>query len=133
MDGNLVLYGAVSALMPVAPSRATVAGDGHGGSERLMAGGSSRVIARIFSTHNSEYASLTWEWILRADGQVYYRLAQLRGRREHNLWRPVAQVSGAHLHAFIHGTASAEQWLAGLAIDRGHHVGGLPRPRRRRS
>ncbi len=89
-----------------------------------MAAGSSRVIARIFSTYDSEYASLTWEWILRADGQVCYRLAQLGGRREHNLWRPVAQVSGADLYAFIHGTASAEPWLAGLALDRGHHVDG---------
>lgn len=86
--------------------------------------GSSRVIARIFSTQDSEYASLTWEWILRADGQVCYRLTQLRGRRERNPWRPVAQFGGADLYAFIHGTASAEPWLAGLALKRGHHVDG---------
>ena len=89
-----------------------------------MAGGSSRVIARIFSTYTSEYASLTWEWILRADGQVCYRLTELRDRRERNPWRPVTQISGAYLHAFITGTASAEPWLAGLAIQRGHQVDG---------
>jgi len=49
-----------------------------------MAGSSSRVIARIFSTYTSEYASLTWEWILRADGQVCYRLTELRDRRDRN-------------------------------------------------
>lgn len=88
--------------------------------------GSSRVIARIFSSQDSEYASLTWEWVLRADGQVCYRLTRLRGRRERNPWRQVAQFSGADLYAFIHGTASAEPWLAGLALQRGHHVDGYP-------
>jgi hypothetical protein len=89
-----------------------------------MAGGSSRVLARIFSTHDGEYASLTWEWILRADGQVCYRLTRLRGKRERNPWQPVTQISGAHLLAFTHGTASAEPWLADLALKSGHHVEG---------
>jgi hypothetical protein len=89
-----------------------------------MAGGSPRVLARIFSTHNGEYASLTWEWILRADGQVCYRLTRLRGKRERNPWQPVTQVSGAHLLAFTHGTASAEPWLAGVALKFGHQVDG---------
>jgi hypothetical protein len=43
----------------------------------FMAGGSSRVIARIFSTYSTEYASLTWEWAIRADGRVRYRLTEL--------------------------------------------------------
>ncbi len=89
-----------------------------------MPGGSSRVIARIFSTHHNEYASLTWEWIMRADGQVCYRLTQLGDRRERNPWLPVTLLTGAHLYAFIQGTASAEAWLAGEALERGHHVDG---------
>jgi hypothetical protein len=89
-----------------------------------MAGGSSRVLARIFSSQDSEYASMTWEWILRADGQVCRRLTQLRGKRERNPWQPVTQINGASLLAFSHGTASAEPWLAGLALTRGHHVDG---------
>jgi hypothetical protein len=102
-----------------------MAGDrARGEVARLMAGGSSRVLARIFSTHDSEYASLTWEWILRADGQVRYRLTQLRGKRERNPWQPVTQISGRYLLAFTQGTASAEPWLAGLALKSGHHVDG---------
>jgi hypothetical protein len=89
-----------------------------------MARGSSRVIARIFSTYHSGYASLTWEWILRADGQVCYRLSQLRGKRDRNPWRLVTELSGADLHALIHGTASGEARLADLALERGHHVDG---------
>ena len=89
-----------------------------------MAGGSSRVLARIFSTYSNEFASLTWEWIIRADGQVCYRLTELRGRRERNPWRPVTRLSGADLHAWGEGTASGEAWLAGLALQRGHLVDG---------
>jgi hypothetical protein len=89
-----------------------------------MPGGSSRVIARIFSTHSSEYASLTWEWIVRADGQACYRLTELQGRRERNPWRAVTRAGVAELRSFSQDTASAEAWLAGLARERGHHVGG---------
>ena len=52
------------------------------------------MLARIFSTHSNEFASLTWEWIIRADGQVCYRLTELRGRRERNPWRSVTRLSG---------------------------------------
>ena len=89
-----------------------------------MAGGSSRVLARIFSTHSNEFASLTWEWIIRADGQVCYRLTELRGRRERNPWRSVTRLSGVDLRSFSQNAVSAEAWLAGLALERGHHVDG---------
>jgi hypothetical protein len=94
-----------------------------------MVGASSRAVARIFSTYGTEFASLTWEWVIRADGQVCYRLTELRGRRERNPWRSVTQLSGADLRAFGQDTASAEAWLAGLALERGHHVQGYPTDR----
>jgi hypothetical protein len=89
-----------------------------------MAGRSSRVIARIFSTYSTEYAELTWEWIMRADGQACYRLRELRGRREHNPWQPVIRLGGPNLRALAADPASAEAWLAGLAVERGHRVNG---------
>ena len=89
-----------------------------------MAGPSSRVVAGIFSTHDNEYASLTWEWVIRADGQVCYRLTELRGRRERNPWRSVTRVNGADLRAFSLDPADAEAWLASLARERGHYVQG---------
>jgi hypothetical protein len=82
------------------------------------------VVARILSTHDSEFASLTWEWIIRADGQVCYRLTEMRGRRERNPWQSVTRLSGADLRTFSEDSASAEAWLARLALERGHHVGG---------
>jgi hypothetical protein len=94
---------------------------GQGG---VIVEGSSRVIARILSTYDTEWASLTWEWVLRADGQACCRLAQLRGRRDRNLWRSVTQFSGADLDALIRGIADGEARLAGLALQRGHHVDG---------
>ena len=89
-----------------------------------MPGVPSRVIARIVSTNSSEHASLTWEWIVRADGRVSYRLTEMQGRRERNPWQAVTRVSGPDLRLFSQDTASAEAWLAGLARERGHHVGG---------
>jgi hypothetical protein len=63
-----------------------------------MAAGSSRVIARIVSTHSSEYASMTRECIVRADGQVCYRLTGRQDRRERNL-PPVTTIEpGGYLH-----------------------------------
>jgi hypothetical protein len=94
----------------------------------FMAGGPSRVIARITSTHSSGYAELTWEWIIRSDGQACYRLRKLRGRRERNPWQPVARLDGDDLRAFAADTRSAEAWLAGLALERGHHVAGYRDP-----
>jgi hypothetical protein len=91
-----------------------------------MARDSSRVIARIFSTHNSEYASLTWEWIIRADGQVQYRLTHLRGRPERNPWISATRLSSTDLRAFREDRASAEAWLASLTLQRGHEVAGYP-------
>ena len=90
----------------------------------FRAGRSSRVIARVFSTYSTEYAELTWEWIIRSDGQACYRLHRLRGKREHNPWQPAIQVDGADLRAFSADRASAEAWLAGLALERGHRVAG---------
>jgi hypothetical protein len=89
-----------------------------------MAGGSSRVIARISSTYSTEYASLTWDRAVWADGQVRYRLRELESRRERNPWRSVNSVSDADLRAFSQAKARAGAWLAARALERGHHVDG---------
>jgi hypothetical protein len=87
-----------------------------------MPGDRSRVIARIFSSHNSEYASLTWEWVIRADGQVQYRLSRVRGKPERNPWMSATQLTSTDLRAFHLDAQRAEAWLARLALQRGHHV-----------
>ena len=85
-----------------------------------MPGDRSRVIARVFSTHTSEYASLRWEWVIRADGQVQYRLSRVGGRPERNPWMRATQLSSTDLRQV--DAQGAETWLAGLARQRGHHV-----------
>ena len=90
-----------------------------------MAGGSSWVIARIFCTCSTEYASLIWEWAVRADGRVRYRLRELeKPVRELTPWRSVDSVSDADLRAFSQDKARGEAWLAARALERGHHVDG---------
>jgi hypothetical protein len=89
-----------------------------------MPGDRSRVIARIFTTHTSEYASLRWEWVIRADGQVQYRLSRVRGRPERNPWMEATQLSSTDLRAFHLDAQGAKAWLASLARQRGHHVDG---------
>ena len=43
---------------------------------------SPKVIAQVSSSSASELAMMSWEWIMRADGQVFYRLTTVDGRRE---------------------------------------------------
>ncbi len=82
------------------------------------------MIARIFTNHNSEYVSLRWEWVIRADGQVQYRLSRVGGRPERNPWMRATQLSSTDLRAFQADGQRAEGWLASLARQRGHYVDG---------
>jgi hypothetical protein len=61
---------------------------------------SPRVIARVNSSSASELAVMSFEWIMRADGQVLYRLTKVDGRGERNPWSVVTQLAPAELEAF---------------------------------
>ena len=41
---------------------------------------SPKVIAQVSCRSNSALAAMSWEWVLRADGQVLYRLTGVDGR-----------------------------------------------------
>src|SRR5258708_33829510 len=43
---------------------------------------SPKVIAQVNARSTGEVGVMSWEWILRADGQVCYRLTEVNGRRE---------------------------------------------------
>jgi hypothetical protein len=47
---------------------------------------SPKVIAQVSGRSAGELGVMSWEWIMRADGQVLYRLTQVNGRRERNPW-----------------------------------------------
>ena len=60
---------------------------------------SPKVIAQVNTRSTGDVGVMSWEWIMRADGQVLYRLAKVDGRRERNAWTPAAQLSAAELDA----------------------------------
>lgn len=60
---------------------------------------SPKVIAQVHARSSGEVGVMSWEWILRADGQVFYRLAKVDGRRERNAWTLATQLPAAELDA----------------------------------
>jgi hypothetical protein len=78
-----------------------------------------KIIARIRTAHSGEYGTLTWEWVLRADGRVSYRLSEVSGKRERSPWAAGAQLTRAELQAARH-PGEAEALLTRLAAQQGH-------------
>ena len=83
---------------------------------------SPRVIARVNSSSSSELAVMSFEWIMRADGQVLYRLTKVDGRGERNPWSLVTQLPPAGLKALRGDTAKARAMLDDLARQHGHQT-----------
>jgi hypothetical protein len=63
---------------------------------------SPKVIAQVSGRSDGELGVMSWEWIMRADGQVFYRLSKVNGRPERNPWTLVTRLPPAELEA-IHG------------------------------
>ena len=81
---------------------------------------SPKVIAQISVRSNSELAVSSWEWVLRADGEVLYRLTEVDGRRERNPWTTVTRLSAAELQAIGRDKAKATEMLDVIVRRRGH-------------
>ena len=84
---------------------------------------SPRAIARVSSSSASELAMMSWEWIMRSDGQVFYRLAKVDGRSERNQWRLVTRLAAADLQALRGDRSKATAVLNDLARQHGHKIG----------
>jgi hypothetical protein len=82
-----------------------------------------RVIAKVSSNSASALAVMSWEWIMRADGQVFYRLTKVDGRWERNPWRLVTQLAAADLQALLGDRSKARSVLDDLARQHGHEIG----------
>jgi hypothetical protein len=80
-----------------------------------------KVIARIHATSEG-LEELSWEWVLRADGQVSYRLIAVGGRRERNPWIAAARLPAGDLQALGRGQEKARAVLESLAHQRGHQA-----------
>ena len=73
---------------------------------------SPKVIAQVSGRSAGELGAMSWEWIMRADGQVFYRLAKVDGRRERNAWTLATRLSAAEL-----GALGGDQAKATAALD----------------
>jgi len=84
---------------------------------------SPKVIAQVSCRSASDLAVMSWEWVMRSDGQVLYRLAKVDGRRERNPWTFVTQLPPAQLQSFRADKAKATAMLDSLARQHGHRAG----------
>ena len=81
---------------------------------------SPKVIAQLHVRSTGEVGVMSWEWILRADGQVFYRLAKVDGRRERNTWTLATQLSAAELDAIRGDQAKATAALDAIVRKHGY-------------
>jgi hypothetical protein len=80
-----------------------------------------REIGRIETSYTSDLGKLTWAWIVRADGEVLYRLSQVDGRPERNHWRPVYRLTATERRAVGTDSTKAAELLDWVARERGHY------------
>jgi len=84
---------------------------------RLVA---AREISQIETTYSSDLGTFSWSWVVRADGEVQYRLSHVDGRRERNPWQAVCRLTAVELRAIHADPARATDLLMRLARERGH-------------
>ena len=81
---------------------------------------SPKVIAQVSVRSVDKLAVMSWEWIMRADGQVLYRLAKVNGRRERNPWTLASRLSAAELEAIGRDETKANEVLDVIVRRHGH-------------
>ena len=79
-----------------------------------------KVIAQVSVRSAGELAVTSWEWIMRADGQVFYRLSKVNGRPERNPWTPATQLPAAELEAIRGDKTRAAEVLDAIVRQHGH-------------
>ncbi len=81
---------------------------------------SPKVLAQASGRSASELAVMSWEWIMRADGQVFYRLTKVNGRRERNPWTLATRLPAAELEAIRGDKTKATEVLDVIVRQHGH-------------
>ena len=79
-----------------------------------------KVIAQASVRSAGELAVTSWEWIMRADGQVFYRLSKVNGRPERNPWTLATRLPPAALEAIRGDKTRATQVLDDIVRQHGH-------------
>jgi len=81
---------------------------------------SPKVIAQVSVQATTELGVMSWEWIMRADGQVLYRLAKVNGRREQSPWTLATRLPAAELEAIRGDKTKAAEVLDVIVRQHGH-------------
>ncbi len=81
---------------------------------------SPKVIAQVSGRSAGELGVMSWEWIMRADGQVFYRLTKVNGRRERNPWALATRLPAAELDAIRGDKTRATKVLDAIVRQHGH-------------
>ena len=83
---------------------------------------SPKVIAQVSGRSAGKLGEMSWEWIMRADGQVFYRLTEVNGRRERNPWTLATRLPAAELEAIRGGKTKATEVLDVIVRQHGHRA-----------
>ena len=81
---------------------------------------SAREITSIETSYTSELGTFSWAWVVRADGEVQYRLSHVDGRRERNPWQTVCRLTAVERRSIGSDQARATDLLIRLARGHGH-------------
>jgi hypothetical protein len=80
-----------------------------------------REIGRIETTYTSELGYFTWAWVVRADGEVLYRLSHVDGQAERNDWQHVCLLTAAERLGLTADRTRAAGLLEQIAREHGHY------------
>jgi hypothetical protein len=90
-----------------------------------------REVVTLPARNHESSADLEWQWTLRADGSVWWRLTRVRGREEHNDWQYAGELDKAGWNALAAGQLTPADYLETCARDHGHRLA-VPRHRQPR-
>ncbi len=83
---------------------------------------SPKVIAQVSGRSVGKLGEMSWEWIMRPDGQVFYRLTAVNGRRERNPWTLATRLRAAELEAIRGDKTKATEALDAIVRRHGHRA-----------
>ena len=83
---------------------------------------SPKVIAQVSGRSAGALGAMSWEWIMRADGQVFYRLTKVNGRRERNPWTLATQLPATEMEAIRRGKTNPTEVLDVIVQRHGHRA-----------